>query len=83
MALTKQTFIERILIVLNSDGSFKGAHQESLTLIEDDNTVMSSVQEPAVGLTASALLQVLPNQAALLAQLDELTKERDALLAKV
>ena len=77
----KNTHIERVLIVLNPDGSFKAAHQESLTTIKDGDTVLASVQEPATALTAEALAQALPSQGAILAQLAAVTAERDKLLA--
>jgi hypothetical protein len=80
MAIVKNTYIERVLITLNPDGSFKGAHQESLTCIKEGDTVLSQQQGDAVGLTAEALAQALPQQAALMAQLNTVTSERDALL---
>lgn len=83
MTLTTNTYIERVLITLNPDGSLKGAHQESLSEIKDGGTVLTARQEPAVTLTAEALALVLPDHAALLAQIDALTKERDALRNQV
>lgn len=77
----KNTHIERVLIVLNPDGSFKAAHQESLSIIKDGDTVLASVQEPATALMAEALSQALPTQGALLAQLAAMTVERDNLRA--
>ena len=77
----KNTHIERVLIVLNPDGSFKAAHQESLSIIKDGDTVLASVQEPPTALTAEALAQALPSQGVLLAQLAAVTAERDKLLA--
>ena len=77
----KNTHIERVLIVLDPDGSFKAAHQESLSIIKAGGTVLASVQEPATALTAEALSQALPSQGAILAQLAAVTAERDKLLA--
>ena len=81
MSMHKNTHIERVLIVLNPDGSFKAAHQESLSIIKAGGTVLASVQEPATALTAEALSQALPSQGAILAQLAAVTAERDKLLA--
>lgn len=81
MALTKTTRVERVLIVLDMDGSLKGAHAESLTTISDGDIVLAVTQEPAAPLTAQALAGVLPDRAALLAQVQALTVERDAALA--
>lgn len=82
MAMHKNTYIERVLIALNPDGSFKGAHQESLRVITDDaGTVLGATQLGAVALTAESLALALPAQGALLAQLAAITAERDALIA--
>lgn len=81
MSMHKSTYIERVLIVLNPNGSLKGAQQESLATIRDGETVLATVQEPLTALTEVALAQALPTQGALLAQLAAVTAERDALLA--
>ena len=82
MAMHKNTYIERVLIALNPDGSFKGAHQESLQVITDDaGAVLGATQLGAVALTAESLALALPAQGALLAQLAAITAERDALIA--
>lgn len=83
MALTKSTRVERVLIVLDADGGLKGAHAESLTTISDGDIVLAVTQEPAAPLTAQALAGVLPDQAALLAQVQALIAERDALAAQL
>lgn len=75
MALTQQTYVERILIVLNPDGTLKGAHQERLEAIVDGETVLSVKQLGAEPLDAQALANVLPDQAALAAQVQTLTDQ--------
>ena len=81
MSIQKTSYIERVLIALHPDGSIKGAHQESLLVVKDGETVLSTTQLGAVGLTAEALALALPAQGALLAQLAAVTAERDLLLA--
>lgn len=61
------TYIERVLIVLNPDGSFKGAHAERLTEIRDGEVILAARQE-VVPLTADALAVVLPQHADLLSR---------------
>lgn len=79
MSITDTTHIERVLIVLNPDGSLKGAHQERLREVRDgDVALLSATQLPAEPLTPEALAAVLP-QAALAAQAAALVAERDAL----
>jgi len=80
MSIQKTSYIERVLIALHPDGSIKGAHQESLLVVKDGETVLSTTQLGAVGLTAEALALALPTQGALLAQLAAVTAERDSLL---
>lgn len=90
MALTKTTYVERVLIVLNEDGSFKAAHKESLDVVRDGDTVLSRTLAPAAPLAEADLAGVLPDAAALTAQLQsmsnalvDMTAERDDLKAKV
>jgi len=73
MALAQQTYPERVLIVLNPDGSMKGAHQEQLTVIKDGADILSAKPLPAAPLDAGTLASILPNQAALTAQVQALT----------
>lgn len=77
--MPKQTYVERVLIVLNQDGTLKGAHQESLTRILDGDEVLMERQEAAQPLAADALAAILPDSAALLAEVIPL---REALTAK-
>lgn len=69
MALTQEIYTERVLIVLNPDGSFRGAHQEKFRRVMDGETVLQAIQSPAEPVTAETLASVLPGQASLLAQL--------------
>lgn len=81
MALTETTRVERVLVVLNPDGSLAGAHQESLREIKDGDTVIAAQQQPAVPLDAATLAGLLPNQAALMAQVQGLTDQLAAVSA--
>lgn len=81
MAITVTSYPERILIVLNPDGTLKGAHQEPLEKIVDGETVISTRQLGAEPLDAQALASVLPDQAALAAQVQTLTDQVAALEA--
>lgn len=90
MALTKATYTERVLLVLNEDGSFKGAHKEMQDVVKDGDTVISRTLAPAAPLAEADLAGVLPDVAALTAQLaaanvalTAMTKERDELAAKL
>lgn len=87
MPITRSTYPERVLIVLNSDGSLKGAHQESIETIADGADVLSVKQTAAAPLDAGTLAAVLPDQGSLLSQVQTLTDdlaamttERDAAL---
>lgn len=73
MAITTTSYVERVLIVLNEDGSLKGAHQEQLTINRDGSTVINAFQGLPEPLTAGTLASVLPAQTALAAQVQELT----------
>ena len=73
MAVVK--YPERVLIVLNEDGSFKAAHSEDL-IVEDGIPIRS---EGAKGLNAASLQLVLPDTAMLLEQVQ--TLEADKALA--
>lgn len=83
MPITKSSYVERILIVLNEDGTVKGAHQNSLNTIHEDGAILRQIQGDAVAMDAATLAAVLPDQAALLAQVQALMAERDALQATV
>lgn len=89
MALSQETYVERVLIVLNPDGTLKGAHQESLEVIKNDGEAVSEKQLAAAPLDTETLASILPDQAALAAQVQVLTDdlaamtaERDALSAQ-
>lgn len=82
MAITDTSYTERVLIVLNPDGSLKGVHQERLREVRDGNSLLSASQLPAEPLAAETLAAVLPQQAALLAQIAALVVERDAAVAE-
>lgn len=90
MALTKTTYTERVLIVLNEDGTFKAAHKETQDVVRDGETVISRTLAPAAPLAEADLAGVLPDAAALTAQLVAkdaelvaMTAERDEWKAKV
>jgi hypothetical protein len=81
MPITRSTYPERVLIVLNSDGTLKGGHQEAIETIADGADVLSVKQLAAAPLDAGTLAAVLPDHASLLAQVLSLTAERDAAVA--
>lgn len=88
--ITTTTFTERVLIVLNPDGTLRGAHAETLRRILDGASVLNETMLPAEPVSPEALAGVLPNQAALLsqnaallAQITSLTAERDTALSRV
>ena len=76
MAIEKTAYVERVLIVLNADGTLKGAHQELLEVYADAGTVVASRQLPAAPLDAATLATALPSQSALLSQVAALTPQR-------
>ncbi len=84
MALSQTTHVERVTIVLAPDGTLKGAHQESLSIVKDGDAVVSALQEPPVPLDAATLATILPG-AQLAAQsqalIAELAATKDLLTA--
>lgn len=82
MAITRTSYPERVMIVLNADGSLKGAHQESLERLEEDGVLLQERQLSAVPVVAATLASVLPDTATLQAQIMALTAERDAAVAE-
>lgn len=81
MPITNTTHVDRVLIVLNPDGTLKGAHAEKLRRVADGATVLQETIMPAEPLTADMLAAVIPKQAALAAQVAALAAERDAAVA--
>lgn len=82
MAITRTTYPERVLIVLAADGSLRGAHQEQIETIADGGDVISTRQLSASPLDAATLATVLPDAAALLAQVQSLTDQLAAVTAE-
>ena len=80
MAITDTTHLERVLIVLNPDGTLKAACAQSLRVVSDGDTILSAHQLDPVAIDGAALQAVIPT-APLLAQLQTMTVERDAALA--
>lgn len=68
MALSQTAYVERVVIVMAPDGSFKGAHQERLETLKNGAEVLSARMLPAEPLSAEALVRILPDAAALSAQ---------------
>lgn len=90
MAITKTSRVERVLIVLNEDGSLKGAHQEQEEMLAEDGTILSQRQLLPEPLTPETLAAALPSQAALAAQVEALlaslasvTADRDAKAGRI
>lgn len=73
MPITRTTYPERILIVLNPDGTMKGAHQEAIETIADGAEVLSVKQTAAAPLNSTTLAAVLPDHGSLLSQVQTLT----------
>lgn len=69
--LVRNTYVERVLIVLNPDGTLKGAAQYPLETLTDGegNTLAAPIQHMAEPLAEDALATVLPESAALISQL--------------
>lgn len=67
MAIERQSYIERVTIVLARDGTLKGAQQETIEELVEDGIVLSTRYAPASPLTAETLAGVLPDVAAALA----------------
>lgn len=89
MTITQSSSVDRVLITLSPDGTLRGAQQERLRMIRDDDTVISAAYEPAEALDAQALAAVLPDSAVLLAQVAALQasltaaeQDRDAAVAE-
>lgn len=86
MTILKTIYAERVLIVLNADGSIKGAHQDRIETISEGDNIISQRMLGAEALEPATLAAVLPDRAALVAQVQQLadvTAERDALRAQV
>lgn len=80
MAISETSHVERVLIVLNPDGSLKGAHAETLREWRDGASLIGGKQE-TTPLTADVLASILPNQSSLLVQVRDLEEVRDSLAA--
>lgn len=81
--MERTTYVERVMIVLNPDGTLKGAHQDKLERITSNGETLVERMLGAEPLDAAALASVLPDHAALAAQVQALTDERDDLAAKL
>lgn len=62
---------ERVLVVLNQDGTFKAAHMEQLEIDENGKPVRLHGAE---AITAAALTSIMPDTALLLVQVDALRR---------
>lgn len=76
--MEKRTHIERVLIVLNEDGTLKAAHQESLERVFDGDEIYAERQLGAEPLDGETLVEILDN-ANVLAQVSVLEKEIERL----
>lgn len=79
MTIVKIDYAERVLIVLNPDGSFKGAHQERHVVVKDGDQVLSESMSLPEPLSPEALATVLPDQAALASQIVSMQSALDSL----
>ena len=73
MTITKVTYPERVLIVLEPDGTMRGAHVERITVISEDGNVLQTQQEPPEPVNATTLAGILPSQGTLISQVEALT----------
>lgn len=78
MTIAKSTYTRTVLIVLNENGTLRGAHQERVETITNDGTVISSRVMAAEPVSPEALAALLPDRAALLAQVQSLTDDLEA-----
>lgn len=75
MQIETEKYVERILIVLNNDGSFKGAHEESIVINYDisvtPKAIVNAQMLPAKGLDETSLKALIPSESSLLSQLQD------------
>jgi len=71
MTIAETSFTERVLITLNPDGTFRGAHAETLREWRDGETLIGAKSE-TTPVAAAALAGVIPQQAALFVQISEI-----------
>lgn len=88
MGIEKKSYVERVLIVLNEDGTIRGASQYTLSQIVDTATtpptaLAAPVQGDAESLTATTLADVLPSVSALVAQVAVLQADNKDLADKL
>jgi hypothetical protein len=84
MPIETTAYTERVLIVLNPDGTFKGGHSEAVAISRDGATVLAVMQMPPVPLTEATLATVLaPASAALAAQVAALKATIAAHVAEI
>ncbi len=85
MPIEKQDYVERVLVVLNPDGTLKGAAQYRIhRVVEDGVDIVSPQQGNAEELAIDALASVLsPGDAALAGQLSAALARIDALSAQL
>jgi hypothetical protein len=73
--MRKESYVERVMIVLNPDGSLKAAQGERLErYFNEEGGVTGEIIYPAEPLDAEALAKVLPDRAALLAEVERLRR---------
>lgn len=83
MALTDISYVERVLIVLNPEGTLKAAHQETRRTVSDGATVIADTMLGAEPLDAATLASVLPLSSVLIAENQRLQSELSAALARI
>ncbi len=77
--MIKKTHIERVLIVLNEDGTLKAAHQEKLERVFDGEELYAEKYLPAEPVEEEALIGLLENPALFkqIRDLDEALAEKN------
>lgn len=83
-----KSYVERIIICLNEDGTLRGAHQETLhQIIQDDGTPLpgGGSMEPASSVDAETLANFLDagTLVAQVSQLQTLLSEKDSRIAEL
>lgn len=73
MTINKTSYVERITIVFNSDGTIKGSSQEKTSEIFDDTILINTIKEPAEPISANEISSMF-SSANLVSQISSLTK---------
>lgn len=81
--LEKSSYVERVLIVLNSNGTIKGAHSQTLDTISEDGIELRVSQGDPQPVSADAIGVVLPTLAQAISQIQSLIDVNSSLETKI